>query len=205
MTNKLKEKPKQLTREDLKKIMWVQNISASQLHLDVGDDERGIVIEKDEVVELARFFTDEDKLKCRSLYDALIGIDFTGGRGGKKTPLLRIVTGPDDPNIISTRYKGNRFQKIEGTQLNPDKNIYDVKLMEQKLKEMEDNLETLPDDEEKEMKLVLIENYKKKIEDTKIQAAKDSRPIISKASEGAVVAGEGSADAELQNLDDELK
>lgn len=199
MATKTPEKAKPFTREDLKSIEWVQNISGTQLHIPLKDDDRGIVIEKDEVVELASFFSEEEKLKCRGLYDAMIGINFLGGKnGGTKKPLLQALTGPEDPKIIRTGYKGRRFEKVEGTQLNPDKNIYDVKLMEQKLKDMEDNLESMPDDEEKEMKLAMIENYKKKIEDVRKQAATDSALIVTKVGKNEVSA-EGNKDADLLN------
>jgi len=168
-----------LTREELGKIKWVQNISGTQVHLDLGDDERGIVFAKDEIVELARYFTDDEKMKCRALYDALNGIDFTG-RNGVKKKLLRSISGPNDKLVVETQFKGQRFEKIEGSQLNPDKNQFDVKLMELKLREMEDGIDSLPDDEEKESKLMLIENYKKKIEEVRKQAAIDGKLIVTK-------------------------
>jgi hypothetical protein len=200
-TNTL-EKTKILTREDFKKIDWVQNITGTVLHIPLSDDERGVVIQKDEVFQLSTFFDAEEKLKCRGLYDAINGIDFTGAKnGGKKTPLLRILSGPEDPTIVRTSYRGNRFKKVEGTQLDSDKNIYDVKLMEQKLKDMEDNLESMPDDEEKEMKIALMDNYRKKIEETKKQVEKDSKLIITKVGPDAAVSAEGAKEDDLEDLD----
>lgn len=189
---------KRFSREDLKKIKWVQNISGTDLHIPLNEDgKRGLVIKKDEVFELSSFFTEKQKLSCRALYDAFVGIPI-----GNDKPKIFLVglSGPNDERIVKTTHKINnaRFPKIEGGQQAPDKNYADVALMEVKLKELKELSETLPD-EEREMRQAQIEAYEKKIAETKKQAKKDSALTVEVVGGG----GEPDDEDEIEKVKDE--
>lgn len=188
-----------ITKEDLKKVDWVQNVSGTKLLIPLSDGKQNVVIDKDEVFQLGSYFDEAERSKCRPLHNAINGIDFTGSKGGgNRKPLLRILIGQDDPAIISTGYKSQRFAKVEGTQMDSDKNIYDVKLMELKLKELDDAIESMPDDEEKEMKIMMRDQYKKKINKMEKEVKEDSKliVIVTGGAESASASAEGKEEIE---------
>lgn len=162
---------KKFSRQDLENIDWVQNISGTDMHIPLNEEgKRGFIIKKDDVIQLSTFFTKSEKLKCRGLYDAFIGLRI----GHEVKIMLRALKGPDDPRIIQTSYKINkkRFARTESNQPLADVNIHDVQVMRVKLKELQENIDSLPEDE-REIRQTQIDAYKKKIREVKARAIKD--------------------------------
>jgi len=137
---------KTYTVEELKKVEWVQNISGGLAYLgdlsEDGKEGKGVTLRPDEILELKTVVSEEAKLRSKSLKKGLEG--FPGDMGfAPVAPCLRAISGPKDTNIIKTALKGSLIDK--GSPKTREKNIFDVTLMEQNLKELRDELETTQD------------------------------------------------------------
>lgn len=151
--------------EELKAVTWVQNISGAIIYLGdlspTGDEGKGKTLRPNEVLELKSVIPDERKVNCLSLRRGLEGIE--GGSGFDPiAPVLQAIDGPEDPRIVKKVVKGTLISK-DSPRLR-EANIFDVTLMEQNVKEMEEELETTQNPSRRGELQSAIENLKGKID-----------------------------------------
>lgn len=137
---------KTYTMEELKAVKFVQNISGGIAYLgdlsESGEDGKGVTLRPDEILELRTVVNDDAKVKSRSLKKGLEG--FPGDMGfSPVAPVLQVIDGPGDPRIIKTTVKGNLIDK--GSPKTRERNIFDVALMEQNLRDLQEELESTQD------------------------------------------------------------
>lgn len=201
-----------LTRDEIKKINFVQNVSGADLTIPglSENGKGGITIAKDEIIELDAYVSQEAKARCRALQKALAGIPT--GTGEAARPWLIPVDKPtkdgkteiDKKKTVITHLPGEKFKNVEEPQ-RADENIFDVKLMEEKVKEMEANVETIEDDTQREMVKDTIEKYKQKIEIARKKVIEKNKITTTPAPDDKEVKDKVKDDlgADIDDLDEE--
>lgn len=177
--------PSVMTKDQIAKINWVQNVSGAHLNLPgFSEDGKGsMVVKKDEVFEIDAYLSQAAKARCRSLQRALTGLDNGDGTYGK--PLLVPVKGPNDRKVVKTIQPGSTLDRRDPNPHGTGRNEYDVKIMEQRLKEMEDELETFDDESKREEMQDRIDRFKEKIEKAKKEAEKERQVKVVSAPQAA--------------------
>ena len=137
---------KTLTLEDLKAVQWIQNVSGGIAYLgdlsEDGKEGKGVTLQPDDILELKTVVSDDSKVRSKALKKGLEG--FAGDRSSPpQKPYLQIISGPNDPRIIKTAVKGTTLSTDSPTKRAV--NVFDVALMEQNLKDLNEELETTQD------------------------------------------------------------
>jgi len=137
---------KTLTLEDLEAVKWIQNVSGGIAYLadlsEDGKEGKGVTLQPDDILELKTVVSDESKVRSKALKKGLEG--FAGDRSSPpQKPYLQAINGPNDPRIIRTAVKGTTLSTTSPT--TRVVNVFDVALMEQNLKDLNEELETTQD------------------------------------------------------------
>lgn len=173
---------KTFTNEELSKVHFVQNISGGLLRipdlLEGGkDDDTGISLDVDEVLDLASLVTDRQKIRMRILRRNLEGLSATRSFDAIK-PTLRMVSSLNDPKRIQTAIVGSRIPLTGSVTAAPG--TFQIKIMEQQLAELQYDLKTTKAPGAAATMKMTIENLKKEIEKAKttIKQGLDSNIVV---------------------------
>jgi hypothetical protein len=111
------------------KVQWIQNQSGGELMIpDLG--KRGCILAVDEIVDLAKFFTQEELRKSQDL------------ARGINSAKIAILSGPQDPDAIKTKKKYENYPMTEETPVVDTPNEFDAKKKELIAKDKQEELDT---------------------------------------------------------------
>jgi hypothetical protein len=160
-----------LTTAEIDKIDHVQNVTGGELFLPgfSEDGKMGITLKKDQVISVNNYLSPAAKKRCEALHKGIEGVPT--GPGGAMKKWLKPVEGPKGKDVITTPKPGAGFTKTEDPQTGPP-NVFDIKLLEEKRKEMADALETIEDEGQRAMQESAIDKM-----DEKIKAAKEKQGL----------------------------